>query len=123
TSVRGDLSEAVRLISFFHNSIPVRGRCKVTQQPDEVAYIPKTPAWVQGPTTVGGGATARKGAGRSRLQEKRHAARLCHAGNNTRILQEMVIMPLDWGPCLSESFGYDVLAEATIEKIHCRTLF
>src|SRR5438128_2068741 len=23
--------------------IPERGRCKVTQQPDEVAYIPKTP--------------------------------------------------------------------------------
>ena len=44
---------------------PLWGRCKVTQQPDEVAYIPKTPAWVQGPATAGGGATVRKGAGRS----------------------------------------------------------
>ena len=42
--------------------IPSGGRCKVTQQPEEVAYIPKTPAWVQGPATAGGGATARKGA-------------------------------------------------------------
>jgi len=28
----------------------------------------------------------RKGAGRSRLQEKRHAARLCHAGNKRRLI-------------------------------------
>ena len=55
---------------FLDNSIPSRGRCKVTQQPDEVAYIPKTPAWVQGPATAGGGATVRKGAGRSWLQEE-----------------------------------------------------
>jgi len=48
---------------FLDNSIPYGGRCKVTQQPDEVAYIPKTPPWVQGPATAGGGATARKGAG------------------------------------------------------------
>ena len=26
---------------LFHNFIPARGRCKVTQQPEEVAYIPK----------------------------------------------------------------------------------
>src|SRR5437899_1774092 len=45
--------------------IPPGGRCQLTQQPDEVAYIPKTPAWVQGPATAGGGATARKGAERS----------------------------------------------------------
>ena len=44
------------------------------QQPDEVAYIPKTPAWVQGPATAGGGATASKGAERSR-----DTARACTA--------------------------------------------
>ena len=44
------------------------------QQPDEVAYIPKTPAWVPGPATAGGGATASKGAGRSR-----EPARACTA--------------------------------------------
>jgi hypothetical protein len=32
------------------------------------------------------------------------------------ILREMVIMHLDRCPCLSESIGYDVLAEAAIEK-------
>ena len=46
---------------ILDNSIPTRGWCKVTQQPDEVAYIPKIPAWVQGPATAGGGVTARKG--------------------------------------------------------------
>jgi hypothetical protein len=51
------------LLPFFYNPIPARGRCKVTQQPDEVAYIPKTLVWVQGPATAGGGVTARKGAG------------------------------------------------------------
>ena len=39
---------------FFPSDIPARGRCKVTQQPEAVAYIPKTPAWVQGPATAGG---------------------------------------------------------------------
>src|SRR2546426_12507810 len=59
---------------ILDNSIPSRGWCKVTQQPDEVAYIPKTPAWVQGPATAGGGATASKGAGKSR-----QPARVCTA--------------------------------------------
>jgi len=44
---------------FLDNSIPARGRCTVTQQSEEVAYIPKTPLWVQGPATTGGGATGR----------------------------------------------------------------
>jgi hypothetical protein len=42
------------------------------QQPAEVAYIPKTPAWVHGPATAGGGATVRKGAGGP--EAPRHAA-------------------------------------------------
>ena len=56
--------------TFLDNSIPARGRCKVTQQPEEVAYIPKTPLWVQGPATAGGGATARKGAGWNELRRR-----------------------------------------------------
>src|SRR5262249_44227800 len=50
---------------FLDNAILSGGRCKVTQRPEEVAYIPKTPRWVQGPATAGGGATARKGTGRN----------------------------------------------------------
>jgi hypothetical protein len=45
---------------FLDNSIPSWSRCKVTQQPEEVAYTPKTPTWAQGPATAGGGAIARK---------------------------------------------------------------
>jgi hypothetical protein len=38
---------------ILDNSIHARGRCKVTQQPEEVAYIPKTPASVVPFTTKG----------------------------------------------------------------------
>src|SRR5438093_5112891 len=46
----------------------------------------QAPAWVPGPATAGGGATARKGVERSRLQEQRHAPSLCHSCNKRSLI-------------------------------------
>ena len=49
------------MLGWSLSFIPARGRCKGTQQPEDVAYIPTTPLGVQGPATAGGGVNREKG--------------------------------------------------------------